>query len=676
MSEPLVQYVLEATPEQLQALALEDMALCQAWHNSLLDDPEKASHFQDLPARVAAWTADHVPEQRATEGNRQQPLLRLCVDALERRGVPELARDELDLLFFVHGLIKRVKARGPYQRPMDLIAPSIDAIAARREALPPVPGLPTLAGHLTVVTEFTVRGAASREIRKFGGLEDAFRGPVLRRTGPLKIVGDIPDGTAVVVEGDSCYVSGFVLGRLLVREHAEVRENISGLVIAQRGDIRARALLNRATAIAKRGGIRCGEAQAPALVYAGTQLAVSASAVQGAFFAPRIWVQHNLRGGCWHVTDRLKAGAFIHTDQRPLDIVLRTRIGCEDFGEALPPEANDLLRRVIQHQARIDYLTQLRDRQAEEAEHYASTALLYVFSGAGARDALQEVDALKRRRAFILRMMTGLHLLTRSLTVQLREGRLDGADARQSRLSVERAIQRSLAEVRSELAELKVEGSYPEDLDAEWENLIALHGSSSGSPAAETLSRAILRFHESRKSWQEEIMQLDETIGGMRERLAGDRGRRTLIQRAQDEGTSQPVLLQLTRAARERGPDDPVVRRMEAPFFRRMLKLLKKRNAWIARYGGEAEEEQTALDAIHARLRDEYGLEPALDHPSPRVEGIFGEGVRLHAGELQPLDGEGSNGALVVADDSGGEMIAYGLRDSNIARLGTAMPGE
>jgi len=501
----------------------------------------------------------------------------------------------------------------------------------------------------------------------FGGLQEAFRGPVLSHAGTLKIVGDIPDGTAVVVEEGTCYVSGYVLGRLLVSEHAEVQENVAGLLIAQRGNIRARGIINRATVIAKRGRITCGTVQAPNLVYAGTQIRVRESAILGTYFSPRIRVDKELKGGIWHVTDVLLAQSIVHQEERPVDIVFRANIGHEDFGEALPKEVKTLLRTANRLQARIDYLDQLRGRQAEEAEHYASTALLYICSGTSSQEQLQQVDVLKRRRAFLLRMMTGIHLLTKSLVAELHAGRISAPDRHGTTIAVQRAIQRSLAEVTRELADLKGEGSYPQELDEEWAALIALHARSTGNPAADTLSRAIMSFHESRKGWQEEVMQLDERINAMQASLSGGESRKALIERAQAEGTSQPILLQLAKAARQRGPEDPVVRRMETPFVRRMLQLLKKRNEWVAKYGDEARERQEELSAVYKKLRESHNIDPVAHKPQPRAQGVFHGGARLHAEERQTDANIELNGTILVAPDSIGAVMAYEMREGMVA---------
>lgn len=668
MSEDLVRYVANAAPAQLLALTLEDIAICQAWYTANLDDASLAGPYRGLPQQVAQWSADKAGPQRATEGARQQPVLRYCLDALQDRGVGGLHWDELDLLFFFNELIQRTRNPGLFQRPQGQIAPHIAAIRTRRESLKPVAGLPNIVKHITIATEQTVQRAKNREIRAFGGLSDSFRGPVYQSNGTLKVVGDIPDGTAVVVTGGTCYVSGYVLGRLLVGEHAEIQENVAGLLIAQRGNIRARGLINRSTVIAKHGRIACGNAQAPALVYAGTQLRIRENALQGTYFAPRIRVDGEVSGGQWYVSVSLKAAIFTHSELRPLNIVFRSAIGYEDFGETLPKEATTLLRTANRLQARVNYLVQLRDRQAEEAEHYANTALLYMCSGSNAQEALNLVDSLKRRRAFLVRVIMGLHLLTKSLTEQLRSGSL-GPGAKHTISTVQRAIARSLGEVTAELSELKLEGNYPVELDEEWEGLMALHAQSTAGAAEDALSRAITQFHESRKAWQEEVMALEQKIEALGKQLAGDSTRKTLLQRAQAEGTSQPVLLQLVKAARQRGQEDAMRKRLDMPFVRRMLGLLKKRNEWVRRYGDEAREIQAELGGIHKKLRDAYGLDPAAQKPCPGAEGIFRAGGRLHVEEVRSENPAELNGTVVVASDSAGQPAHYCVREGSIVQM-------
>lgn len=667
--EYLARHVCDVSPSGLLELTLEDVALVQAWFQSGNHDAYAIETFSKLPARIAQWLDQKVPPERVTEGARQQPILRRCIDALDRQGPAGLRRDELNFLFTVHDLIQRSRLPEQFKRPFTCIAPQLDAIQRRRSNLPEVLGLPSLLEQVMLATEATIREAPIRDIRVFGGIRERFRGPMLIHTGTLKIVGDIPDDTAVVVEGGSCYVSGYVLGRLLVEDHAEVQENIGGLLIAQRGNVRVRAIVNHATVIAKIGRIACGSAQSPALVYAGAQLRIRQSATLGTYIAPQIRVDSAINGGTWHTTSSLKAENLVHTVQRPVDIVLRKNIGHEDFGESLPSEAVVLLQRGGRLQSRIAYLLQLKKRQAEEAEHYASTALFYICSIGDCQEDLYELDALKRRRSFILRLMMGVHMLTRSLMSILQAPKAGRAADSDPHLSVQFAIRQCLGEVTRELAELKLEGGYPEDLDTEWQDLILVHTQSAGTGADGGLAKAILRFDQSRRAWKEQVHLLNEKIDSLQLRLAGDTSRKALLDLVQAAGASQPVLLQLVRVARQRGVKDQVVRRMATPFVRRMLDLLKKRNDWAFRYGADAAKQASEQAALQKILRETYGIESVVQKQSPRVEGVFQGGVRLHIEELSNTLDAGNDKCLVAAQDQTGAIDTYTIREETIVRL-------
>lgn len=666
--EYLARYVLKASSAQLLALTLEDMAIVQAWYHSRARDASVGETLYNLPERISEWLERKTPPERFTEGARQQPILRISIDALCENGPFGLRRDELNFLFAVYDLILRSKNRSQFQRPFECIAPHMDAIEQQRETLPEVLGLPSLLEHVMIATEATILEAPDRDIHFFGGIRQRFRGPMLVHSGTLKIIGDVPDGTAVVVERGSCYVSGYVLGHLLVGEHAEVQENISGVLIAQRGNVRARGILNRATVIAKIGRIACGGAESPALIYAGTQLRIRQSAILGTYMSPRIRVERAIHGGTWHLTNSLKAEIFAHSAKRPLDIVFRKNLGHEDFGESLPAEAVALLHRACRLQSRITYLLQLKNRQADEAEHYAITSLYYICSLIECQEELYQLDALKRRRGFILRLVMGVHMLTKSLMHTLQKPKSDRPGDSDTHQSIQLAIRQSLGEVTRELAELKLEGGYPEELDKEWHELVLLHSHSVGSSADNGLARAMLRFDESRRTWKEEALQLNEQIEVLQLRVAGDASRKSLLELVQTAGTSQLVLLQLARAARERGVNDTVVRRINTPFVRRMLELLKKRNNWAIRYGKEAAEREAERAVIHKRLREDYGIAPGVQKPDPSVEGVFEGGVRLHIEGISAALDSGSDKLLVAVPEQSGRPEIYVLQEETITR--------
>ncbi len=669
MSETLVKYVVDADTDRLLALTLEDLALCQAWYASYMDMPNMLSDYETLPAKVAQWTSDKSEPGILTNGARQQPLLRSVLERLEKSGPGLLARDELDFIFFVYELIQRTKNRNQFQRPLELIAPHMRDITSRREVTQPVRGLPAVLKHVGVATETSILEATRRTIAAFGGLPIEFRGPVLRHGGGLKVIGDIPDGTAVVVEGDACYVSGYVLGKLLVRGHIEVHGNVSGLVISQTGNIRARGIVNRAGVVAKLGRIRAGIADGPDLVYAGTQIRIDERARLGRYLAPRIRVDGGLYGGECHVTTLLKSPNFSQTDHQPLDIILRSELGCEDYGEIVPKEARLLSRSAIRLRNRIDHIHQLMSVQQEEAEHYAMTALMYICSGSESRKELLAADGLKRRRAFLIRMLTGVHLLTQNLTERLAEFRKRGDRGVSAKMIAERSVQSVLNEVSRELAQLKIEGDFPVELDQEWADLVALHTASARNDSEGVLSGAILRFHEARKAWRTELESLDAQVGLLQDQLSRDATRKSLLERAQADGTSQTTLAQLIRAARQRGASDPVMQRVGTPFIKRMLTLLQKRNLWVERYHKEAGELRAELTELQRQLVEEYSVSPSNPVSDTKVEGCFTAGIHLYVGEKHSLPANGGRVTAVETPDTGTASWTFQLRDGEISRI-------
>ncbi len=99
----------------------------------------------------------------------------------------------------------------------------------------------------------------------------------------------------MVGNGD-CVVDGFVLGRVAATRSCEVRDNIAGVVVRD-GDIRARAIIDNAKAIAKAGRIFCRNAQSPRLVFAGSAFEIRGSTLQGAYVAPSISIAGDAFGG-------------------------------------------------------------------------------------------------------------------------------------------------------------------------------------------------------------------------------------------------------------------------------------------------------------------------------------------------------------------------------------------
>ena len=181
-----------------------------------------------------------------------------------------------------------------------------------------------------------------------------------------------------------------------------------------------------------------------------------------------------------------------------------------------------------------------------------------------------------------------------------------------------------------------------------------IHASSSRNDSEGVLSRAVLRFHEARKNWRRELNRLDEQIRVLQEQLTRDATRKSLVERAQADGTSQTALAQLIRAAQQRGAGDPVMQRIATPFIKRMLTLMQKRNQWVERYRKEAGEQRAELNETRRRLLNDFNLNPVGPTADTRVTGRFDAGVHLYVGDIHPVASGAERGtALVTAASQG-----------------------
>ena len=93
------------------------------------------------------------------------------------------------------------------------------------------------------LTPEDLQQGGSRDIKVFAGISIPIRGPVLTHKGDTKIIGGIPEDCVMVVEEGNCYVDGKIMGKIAATGKCEVYDTISGVVIARRGDVRAKSIL-------------------------------------------------------------------------------------------------------------------------------------------------------------------------------------------------------------------------------------------------------------------------------------------------------------------------------------------------------------------------------------------------------------------------------------------------
>ena len=178
-------------------------------------------------------------------------------------------------------------------------------------------------------------------------------------------------------------------GRLAATFDCEVRENISGVVVVRRGDIRTRNIIDKAYVISKQGTVHCRHSQAPDLVFAGREIRIEDAAIMGCYVSPRIQVGGEAYGGEFHASESVAAEQFRRSDTRELALVLRRDISCRDYGETPDENASNLMATAAQLRRRIrDLATQARfaDRESEQC---AATAVVHLVGGKAKEAAVE-----------------------------------------------------------------------------------------------------------------------------------------------------------------------------------------------------------------------------------------------------------------------------------------------
>ena len=656
MFENLCKYVAEACEEAIQALTVEDLAL---WVLAV-----GASGTEDGGGRTAVdrvkqvWLVDSGGAEQASEGSRQQPLLRALIDALEADGVSVLTRDEVDFLLAIFELMQEHPER--FARPRSILSPYLDGLQGRRDALEPAPDMAGLGKRVCIATPDELRRSRMREVRSLAGIDMPLRGPVWECKGDVKVLECVPANCTVVAQQGSCYVNGFVLGRVVATHHCEVRENISGVVIASEGHIRTRNIINHAVVVAKAGAVRCRQAQDPQLLFAGDQVWVAGTITSGSYVSPCFRVGGEVQGGVVHVSESLAAKRFALGRAGTLTIVLRDGLSCVDYGEQLTLEARGLLTqyaRLYRRLCSLNHLVALADR---EADHYASCAVTFLCGGEQTRTLLQQVQAAQLRLAFLDRLLAGMHTLNESVSARATSG--EGAAMGTSSVSQADSIS-AIREVEAELKELESEGDIDPEFAREREEIIAaglrlLRKAST----PEEVRLVCQRLKDKETAWFAKRQELQAKVDELEKQLRETTGRLDAVDAAMKAGSKTQVLMRLLELAKERPAEDALAVRAGSPFARLMLRSIRKRRQHVNRYQEMALPVRAELRQIGTQLRSKCQIltrEPEEQAIAAEATGCFERGVRLCIDASLAQESNPPCGTVVIADDTGDDVATY-----------------
>jgi len=631
MYESLANFTVNLPPELVHALYLEDIALCAAWYESHEGDSTVTENYGQLRQIFDHWIREVQAPRTDTEGYRQQPLLRDLITILAEGHVERLARDELDLLYFAVAFARRSGKLDVFRRVLSCTAPHMNSIEHVRKLKSLTPGCPNLGKRLAVATEEDIKNAEPRDVRAFGGISLPIRGPVYKREGHLKIMCGIPAGHTVAVDKGCCCVRGNVEGNLAATESCDILDNISGVVIARRGTVNARDIVNMATVISKEDGVNAINAETPKQVFAAREIHLKGNATGGRYLARKVIVEGDMCGGDLFVSERAEAANFIATDERPLRVCLVRGLSCQDYGEVLSAESSMLLNSAMKLRQRLSHMEELGEISEREADEYAGNVLLYVLGEDDTKERVQQIQRGRRKLSFLDRLTSGIHAL-----VAAAEDRINNCGRESGEASGSGDDQATLDDLRRELADLANEGSIEPQLYEEKEEIIYLGRKlQRRGMERQGLQQVMERLLAKQGELQERAETLSSQLRGEERRIERAMGREALLERARAECSRVEMLKQLAAAARKRPDADIFKQRLNDRYIKVLQRTMENRNSRGAGYRSTCRELHERIEHVRERLWNEY-MVSLPDHVlqgwavgGARIEGRFSAGILI-----------------------------------------------
>ena len=626
MSERLAEHIISCSPDEIAALYLEDVALCAAWYESYEEDEAMTDRYAALRQAFDHWVREAAPPAADTEGYRQQPLMRELIAELTEGHAARLERDELDVLYFAVALARRSGKLDIFRRVLSCTAPHMKSVERVRKMKALIPGCPNVGKRIAIVTETDLRAAEARDVRTFGGLNLPLRGPVYMREGNVKVLGSIPAECTVVVDQGSCCVRGNVEGNLAVTDACDALGNVSGVVVARRGSINARDVLNKATLVSKEDSIHVRAVEFPKQLFAAREIHIKGDATGGRYLARRLFFHGDLTGGDIYVTEQAEAENFIQTDELALRVCLLRGLSCQDYGEVLSAEASLLLNSAMKLRQRLDHLEELSEISEREADDYAGNVLMYVLGEDDTKNRVQEIQKQRRRLSFMERLVSGIHAL-----VSLAEDRInlceEGGGAED---------QATLDDLRRELASLANEGSIETALHEAKEDVLYLGRKlQRRGMSMQGLQQVMSRLLDKESELQEQAQELSARVLKDESAIERAMGREALLERARAECSRVEMLKQLSSAARKRPDVDVFKQRLNDRYVRLLQRTMENRHARGRGYRSTCLEIHDRITSVREKLWTEYRVS-LPDHVlqgwavgGAKISGRFAPGILI-----------------------------------------------
>ncbi|MCF6287090.1 MAG: hypothetical protein L3K26_18180, partial [Candidatus Hydrogenedentes bacterium] len=442
------------------------------------------------------------------------------------------------------------------------------------------------------------------------------RGPVFTADTHLRILGDVPDNCTVVVSNEaSCAVDGYVMGRILAKNHCEVRQNISGVAIVLRGHIRARSIINNALVVAKMGSVICNNAQGPKLIFAGRSIYVNENTMLGKFITREMVVEGEVRGGHLEIAGNACAKAFRHLGMSNLAIVLRRELSCEDFGEITGDDLRQLLSQAYTLRRKAHNFRNMANAARRETDHAAQSALMYIFGGGEVQKRLKGFLRAQRQHILVSNVVDNLQSILEQAQDSL-TGSERGDEVRASHFAIEDELDQDneLIAARAD-AEKFQKSLHARNLNRKDTGLIL-----------DQVRQKLFEMCELQQKMAEKVREEERSVQHLEKYeqvLAGS-----------GEGTTKlEALNKILPAMKKQPPESPMGKRLRSGFIVRALRTVDRAARHASEFGAKADQYLQDFHAASERLGRDYQIHvlenPESEEEGAQVTGVFDSGTRI-----------------------------------------------
>lgn len=682
MFKQLIKHYASASVEVLARATLEDMAILSALRDSFEENTEPKTRLDFVPNLIEAWLSVRAKASSEAETLRLQPLLGGIAHKLADSRGEGLNRSEFDLLNSARDLIERADASTHFAHISRLLALHSEAAAQAASRLPLQPGLTGFEGRIHIISSEDLMKARAQAVGTFSGLHLPSRGPVLKLEGDVRVLDQVPDNCTLVVDGGSCTVSGYVLGRIACSGGCEVRETVSGVIIGNRGDIRVRAILNRAIIVAKLGSVHTERTEDPELVFGGEKIIINGEARMGTYISPTIVIGDKVNSGNFSFSKSLSARRFTKSDMRDLVIQLREKVTNEDYGGVLADGADRLLGQLARLRRGIQNQRNLLAIAAHECEQYAGSAVIYLAGGDEHVDQITELNKAHRRLAFLDRVVAGIDLLSEAANDHLLRGMRDGGfkmppedkvDPNQGGRDLQDQIEHAGTE---ELDVHDTEDRLDEDLRNESASLRDISHKIRGLGMA--TSAVLLDLRVKKRDW---LLERNKLVNSIREKKAAIQEVIAALEGLdiESENVAKVQLLsRLLTSAKRPEASQRLTTRTQAPFIQLILRSIEARRQHIATYKENLENLAEEYWDSSAQLVENFHIPaPLLENSSPsppEVTGCFDEGITLCTESYMLDEPKSSLRSVVITENTGDIQITFRRMGNVIVELKAPVP--